>query len=75
MRQNLRKHLGVSPGGEEGLQVASEAMATAAEVMDNTADLINVHQRIELPSFSTLDRLSRRIRTLIRQDGRGNPPR
>lgn len=46
-------------------------MAAAAEVMDNPADLINVaieelvRQRIELPAFSTLDRLSRRIRTLV----------
>jgi len=46
-------------------------MSTAAKVMDNPADLINVaieelvRQRIELPAFSTLDRLSRRVRTLI----------
>ncbi|PTU78906.1 hypothetical protein DBO86_11665 [Pseudomonas indoloxydans] len=69
--QAIRERLGVSAWGDEGLRVASEAMATAAEVMDNPADLINVaieelvHQRIELPAFSTLDRLSRRIRTLI----------
>lgn len=69
--QAIRDHLGVSVWGDHGLQVASEAMATAAEVMDNPADLINVaieelvHQRIELPAFSTLDRLSRRIRTLV----------
>lgn len=39
--------------------------------MDNPADLINVaieeliKERCELPAFSTLDRLVRRIRTLV----------
>ncbi len=69
--QAIRERLGVSAWGEDGLRVASEAMSTAAKVMDNPADLINVaieeliRQRIELPAFSSLDRLSRRIRTLI----------
>ncbi|MBL8470801.1 MAG: Tn3 family transposase [Rhodocyclaceae bacterium] len=69
--QAIRERLGVSAWGEQGLKVAGEAMAAAAEVMDNPADLINVaieelvHQRIELPAFSTLDRLSRRIRALV----------
>lgn len=53
------------------MRVVSEAMTKAAEVMNNPADLINVaieelvRQRIELPAFSTLDRHSRRIRTLV----------
>ena len=53
------------------MRVASEAMSAAAEVMDNPTDLINVaieelvRQRIKLPTFSTLDRLSRRIRALV----------
>lgn len=71
--QAIRKLLGVSAWDEDGLRVASEAMsaAAAADVMDNPADLINVaieelvRQRIELPAFSTLDRLSRRIRALV----------
>jgi hypothetical protein len=69
--QAIRKLLGVSAWNEDGLRVASEAMSAAADVMDNPADLINVaieelvRQRIELPTFSTLDRLSRRIRALI----------
>ncbi len=69
--QAIRDRLGVSAWCDHGLQVAGEAMSAAAEVMDNPADLINVaieelvHQCIELPAFSTLDRLSRRIRTLV----------
>lgn len=70
-RQVVRERLGVSAWGEDGLRVTSEAMSAAAQVMDNPADLINVaieelvRQRIELPAFSTLDRLSRRIRALV----------
>jgi len=69
--QAIRQRLGVSAWSDDGLRVASEAIALAAEVMNNPADLINVaieelvRQRIELPAFSTLDRHSRRIRTLI----------
>jgi len=43
----------------------------AAQVMDNPADLINVaiesliKERYELPAFSSLDRLVRRVRTLV----------
>lgn len=40
--QAIRERLGVSAWGEEGLRVASEAMAAAVEVMDNPADFINV---------------------------------
>ncbi|MFZ2452372.1 MAG: DUF4158 domain-containing protein [Methylovulum miyakonense] len=69
--QAILKHLGVSPWGDKGLTIATEARSTAADVMDNPADLINVaieelvRLRFELPAFSTLDRLSRRVRTLI----------
>lgn len=43
----------------------------AAQVMDNPADLINaaieslIKERYELPAFSTLDRLARRVRFLV----------
>lgn len=69
--QAVRRRLDVAPWNDDGLRVASQAMSKAAEVMDNPADLINVaieelvRQRIELPAFSTLDRHSRRIRTLV----------
>ncbi|KLB74531.1 hypothetical protein XEUV526_23630, partial [Xanthomonas euvesicatoria] len=54
-----------------GLKIAARAVYEAAAVMDNPADLINVaieqlvRDRVELPAFSTLDRLTRRIRTLV----------
>jgi hypothetical protein len=47
-------------------------MRVAAAVMDNPADLINVgieqlvRDRVELPALATLDRLARRVRTLVR---------
>ena len=69
--QAIRDRLAVTAWSEDGLHAASEAMSAAAEVMDNPADLINVaieelvRQRIELPAFSTFDRMSRRIRTLV----------
>ena len=48
-------------------------MSDAATVMDNPADLINVaieslvKERYELPAYSSLDRLARRVRTLANQ--------
>ena len=52
-------------------QIAAEAVYQAAQVMDNPADLINVaiealiRHRAEVPAFSTLDWLVRRVRMLI----------
>ena len=69
--QRIRAFLQVRAFAEDGLDVAARAMRDAAAVMDNPADLINVaieqlvRDRIELPAFSALDRLARRIRTLV----------
>lgn len=55
------------------MHVATRAMGTAAQVMDNPANIINasieqlIKDKIELPAFSTLDRLARRIRPLVNQ--------
>jgi len=63
-------HLDVKSYSLGGLDVAARAIRDAAVSMDNPADLINVgieqlvRDRIELPAFSTLDRLARRIRTV-----------
>lgn len=51
--------------------IAAEAMLQAAQVMNNPADIINaaietmLAQHCELPAFSTLDRMARRVRTLV----------
>lgn len=69
--QLVRGYLQVRAYGEGGLDVAARAISAAAAVMDNPADLINVgieqlvRDRIELPAFSSLDRLARRLRTLV----------
>ncbi len=67
-RDAIREHLGVKPFGDDARKVAAEAMARAAATMDDPADLVNVaveelvKERFELPAFSTLDRLARKVR-------------
>jgi hypothetical protein len=67
----VREYLEVKQYGRHPRHVATEAVFRAAHVMDNPADLINVaiaelvKERCELPAFSTLDRLVRRVRTLV----------
>lgn len=52
-------------------KLVAGVLATAAEVKDHSADLINVaiealiKERYELPAFSTLDRLAGNIRSII----------
>lgn len=68
---HVRRYLGVRDFAQDGLDLATRSIAEAAAAMDNPADLINVaieqliRDRIELPSFSTLDRLARRVRALV----------
>jgi hypothetical protein len=68
----LREHLEITHyQGKQVRHVAARAMQTAAQVMNNPADLINaaietlLSEHCELPAFSTLDRMARRIRTLV----------
>lgn len=67
----IRQYLDFRAFEENGLDVAARAMRDAAAVMDHPPDLINaaieqlVTTRIALPAFSTLDRLARRVRTLV----------
>ncbi len=69
--QAVRAYLGVIAYGPDARHVAVVVVHGAAQTMDNPADLINVaieelvRQRYELPAFSTLDRLARRVRTLV----------
>ncbi|MEB8915054.1 DUF4158 domain-containing protein, partial [Bacillus cereus] len=63
----IGEHLQVLPFGKDALHIATNAIYKASQVMDNPADLINVSieelikERYELPAFSTLDRLARRV--------------
>ena len=69
--QAIRVHLGINPAGRHARHIAARAVYAAAQVMDNPADLINVaieeliHARYELPAYTTLDRLTQRVRALV----------
>lgn len=64
----IRDFLKIKPYNKDAKQIAVKAAAEAAKTKDNDADIINVvideliHQRHELPAFSTLIRLSRKVR-------------
>ena len=64
----IRSFLKIKPYNKDAKQIAVKAAAEAAKTKDNDADIINVvideliHQRHELPAFSTLVRLSRKVR-------------
>ncbi|MEH7754733.1 Tn3 family transposase [Bacillus toyonensis] len=70
-QKEIRQYLQVSTFGKDALHVATKAIYKAAHVMDHPPDLINVaieeliKGHYELPAFSTLDRLVRRVRTLV----------
>lgn len=67
----IREYLGVIPYGKAARHQAALAIQEAAHRMDRPADLINVaietlvKEHCELPAFSTLDTLARRVRTLV----------
>jgi TnpA family transposase len=67
----IREHLEIQSEGKHIRHVAAQAMHQAAQVMENPADLISaaieilVKEHCELPGFSTLERMARRIRTLV----------
>ncbi len=70
-QKEIRQYLQVSTFGKDALHVATKAIYKASYVMDHPPDLINVaieeliKGHYELPAFSTLDRLVRRVRTLV----------
>ena len=70
-RDAIREHIGVKAYGDEARRVAAEAAAEAALTMDDPADLVNaaieelVKERFELPAFSALDRLCRKVRYAV----------
>src|SRR5205814_2803500 len=68
----LREYLEITTyRGKQVRHVAARAMHQAAQAMNNPADIINaaietlLNEHCELPAFSTLDRIARRIRTLV----------
>ncbi len=71
--QAIRNYLRVTSWGRKASRLAIKAISEAAKTMDNPADLINValealiKERYELPAFSTLDRLARRVRNVVNQ--------
>jgi len=69
----VRDHLSVTPYGEEAEELVSRTTLDAAEVMSDPADIINravetLHvASIDLPAFSTLDRLVNRLRAEVHE--------
>jgi hypothetical protein len=67
----VRAHLSVTPYTEVGERLVSSATLEAAETMSDPADLINraiealLAAAIDLPAFSTLDRLVNRLRAEV----------
>jgi hypothetical protein len=71
--QAIRTSWPVTVWGQAARRLIIKAAAGAAETMDHPADLIHValetliKERYTLPAFSTLDRLVRRVRTVVHQ--------
>ena len=67
----VRAHLSVTPYGEAAEQLVTSTVLEAAETMSDPADLINravealQSAAIDLPAFSTLDRLVNRLRAEV----------
>ncbi len=67
----IRKHLEIESSGKHIRHIAAQAMHKAAHSMESPADLISaavevlVKEQCELPAFGTLERMARRIRTLV----------
>ena len=67
----VRSHLSVTPYGDAAEQLLTSTVLDAAETMSDPADLINrtvealQAAAIDLPAFSTLDRLVNRLRTEV----------
>lgn len=70
----VRKHLAVTPYGDMAEELVTRTTLEAAETMSDPADLINRAVEIlqagsiDLPAFSTLDRLVNRLRAEVHTD-------
>ncbi|MCH5584879.1 DUF4158 domain-containing protein [Shimazuella sp. AN120528] len=69
--QAIREFLKVSPYSETNRKQIMKIIYNISIVKDNPADIINatidemIHSRMELPAFSTLDRLTKRVRMVV----------
>lgn len=67
----IRMYLNIKPYNHEAKDIAIKTAAEASKTKDNDADIINavidelIHQRYELPAFSTLLRISRKVRHTV----------
>ena len=72
-RVAIRAHLDVKDFVDAGAALVTEVVLTAAKTMSDPADLINRaiealrNAAIDLPAFSTLDRLVNHLRSLVHQ--------
>lgn len=72
-QEQIRNHLKITPYYPKGKELATAAVEKLANIRDDPADLINAaleelsEQGYELPAFSTLDRLVRRVRIATNQ--------
>jgi TnpA family transposase len=72
-RALIRDYLKIKPYGVVARQVIVSSLASAARTKNDLADLINiaieelVHHQYELPTFNSLVRAARRVRTRISQ--------
>jgi len=70
-RKTIRKYLKCKSYAEDGIDHVKKIITSAAYTMSDPADLINVaieelvKENIELPAFSTLDRLTNHLRTQV----------
>lgn len=69
--QVVREYYRILPYGKEARRVILRTLLRAVRTMDNPVDMINaaleelIKQRYEMPTFSTLDRLTGWVRTLV----------
>jgi hypothetical protein len=67
----IRAHLGITSDPAQARAVATAGMTQAAHTMDHPADLINValellvRASLEIPAFSTLDRIAGHVRAQV----------
>lgn len=67
----IRNHLGTKAFDNDAKEISIKTAAEAAKTKDNNADIINavidelIYQRYELPAFSTLDRISKKVKHTI----------